>query len=106
MIAGLKPLFLVTPGSVSQKDIRRVERGCGIVMVECKEPDAARYSEPPIGADLDEQARAALSLLRVVISNPAENFSRAQLTKWFVEQLLSWKKPENIPPVKQAAKKA
>jgi hypothetical protein len=99
-LLGLRPLFLVKPGSVSKKDIRRVEKLCGICMVECSDPDAARYSEPPLGADLNEQARAALSLMRRVMSMPG-NFSKADLMQWFINELITWKTPEKVPPVPQ-----
>jgi hypothetical protein len=95
-----RPLFLVKPKSVSEKDIRRVERLCGICMVECAEPEMARYSEPPLGANLDEQARAALSLLRMVLRSESANFTRGELTRWFVDKLINGGKVQNVPPVK------
>ena len=101
---GLKPLFLIKPGSVSRKDIRRVESGCGICMVECADPDAARYSEPPLGADLDEQARAALSLLRMVMDSPTPDFKRADLTRWFVNEILRSRKPDTVKPAASVKK--
>jgi hypothetical protein len=100
----LCPLFLIKPGTVSRKDIRRAERFCGICIVECAEPESARYSEPPLGADLDEQARAALSLMRMIISSPSPDFKRGDLTKWFVNEILTHKRPENVPPVKTMSK--
>jgi hypothetical protein len=97
----LKPMFLVKPGTVSRRDINRAEKHSGILIIECADPDAARYQELPLQYDLDDQARAALSLMRVVISSPSPNFTRGELTKWFVEQLMNWdKKPENVPAVK------
>jgi hypothetical protein len=95
----LKPLFLVKPGTVSRKDIQRAERHSGICMIECADPESARYSEPPIDAKLDVQARAALSLLRMILRNGSSNFTRAELTKFFVEALLSGTSPTPIPPV-------
>jgi len=100
MSDGLKPLFLALPGSISRRDILRAEKMCGICIVECKDPDAARYSEPPLGANLDEQSRAALSLMRVIVSAGEQNFTRGQLTKWFVEELLTWKRPPEVKRVK------
>lgn len=85
---GLKPMFLVKPDTVSRRDINRAEKHCGICIIECADPDSARYSEAPLGADLDEQARAALSLMRKVLSVTDQNFTRGQLTKWFVEEIL------------------
>ena len=98
---GLRPMFLVKPGTVSRKDINRAERLCGVCIVECAQPDSARYSEAPLGADLDEQARAALSLMRMILSSQSPNFTRGDLTKWFVDILLaSHKQPESVGRVK------
>ncbi len=96
----LQPLFLITPGSVSRKDIRRVEKLTGICMVECKNPEAARFLDAPPDAGLDVQARAALSLFRIILRHPEQNFTRASLTKWFVEQLLEAPKPVPVKQVK------
>lgn len=95
----LKPLFLVKPGSVSRKDIERALRHSGVCIVECAETEAARYSEPPLGTDLNEQARAALSLMRMVIASPSAEFKRGELTKWFVDAILNGRVPEKVPPV-------
>jgi len=96
-----KPLFLALPGSISRRDILRAERQCGICIIECKDPSATRYSEPPLGADLEEQARAALSLMRMIISAPKTDFSRAEMTKWFVNELLTWNRPKDVEPVQR-----
>lgn len=97
----LKPLFLVKPGSVSRKDISRAERQSGICIIECAEPESARYQELPMTYNLNDQARAALSLMRMVVSSQVVDFKRGDLTKWFVEALLAWdKKPTQVQPVK------
>lgn len=96
----LKPLFLVKPGSVSRKDIHRAEKQCGICIVECADPEASRYSEPPLTANLDEQSRAALSLMRMVLRSPNTDFKRAELVKWFVDILIGERPPLEVPTVK------
>jgi hypothetical protein len=98
----LKPLFLVKPGSVSRKDIERALRHSGVCIVECSETESARYSEPPMGTDLNEQARAALSLMRMVIASPNAEFKRGELTKWFVDAILNGRIPEKVPHVAAA----
>jgi hypothetical protein len=98
----LKPLFLVKPGSVSRKDIARAEKHSGICIVECSEPETARYQELPMAYDLNDQARAALSLMRMVVSANTVDFKRGDLTKWFIDALLQWdKKPVNVTPTAQ-----
>ena len=97
----LKALFLVKPNSVSRKDIKRVEQQCGICIVECTDTDAARYSEPPLGADLDSQARAALELLRVVLRSSTPDFKRGDLLRWFVDELVNNQKPVDVGKVKK-----
>jgi hypothetical protein len=95
-----RPLFLTKPQTISRRDINRAEKLCGICIVECADPDATRFCEPPLGADLDEQARAALTLMRVIVNSDAANFTRAELTKWFVQELFLWKQPQTVKRVK------
>ena len=98
----LKPMFLVKPGTVSRKDIARAERHSGICIIECAEPESARYQELPLMYDLNDQARAALSLMRSVIASPTPDFKRGDLTRWFIEALLAWgNKPGQVPTVKK-----
>lgn len=101
----LMPLFLIKPGSMKRRDIIRAEKQSGICIVECAEPEAARYQELPISYNLDDQARAALSLMRSVISSPTVDFKRGDLTKWFVDALLSWNQPKQVLPVTLATSK-
>ena len=95
----MKPLFLVKPGSVTRRDISRAERLAGICIIECAEPESARYQELPMSYDLNDQARAALSLMRNIMTSPVADFKRAGLTKWFIEALLGWQRPANVPVV-------
>lgn len=77
----MKPLFLVKPGTMSRADIRRAEKLAGVCIVECADPEGSRYSDPPIDAEIDVQARAALSLLRVILRQESPTFHRGDLTK-------------------------
>ncbi len=98
------PMFLVKPGSMSQGDIERAEAKCGIVVVECEAPESVRLLEPPVDADIDLQARAALSLMRWVsasYSSQTPNFSGAMLIKHFVDILLESSRPESVSKVKK-----
>src|ERR1700676_4273517 len=96
----LKPLFIVKPGSVSRKDISRAEKHAGICIIECADPESARYQELPLQYNLNDQARAALSLMRIVLRSTSTDFKRGDLTKWFVEQLMAWdSETKNVEPV-------
>jgi len=97
---GMRPLFLVKPGTVSRRDIARAEKQSGICIVECSDTESARFCEPPLHANLDDQARAALSLLRMVLTQQSVDFKRGDLTKWFAQALLDGKRPEPVKPVK------
>ena len=55
-----KVLFLVKPNTVSREDITRAEQLSMICIIECAEPESARFLEPPLDAGLDRQARAGL----------------------------------------------
>lgn len=98
------PLFLIKPKSMAEADIKRAERRCGIVIIECDEPDAARFLEKPLSAPLDEQAAAALELMRHVMDNPSGSFDKSYLVKWFCRVLMNSPRPKPVPPVKGKAK--
>ena len=95
-----KPLFLVKPDTMSRADIRRAERLCGICIVECKTPDEARFLDPPLDAQIDVQARAALALTRIVVQHQETTFTRSTLLKWFVSHLTD-QAPGAVTPVKR-----
>lgn len=104
-IEGPQPLFLVKPGTIKRADIRRAEKNCGITIVECTEPDAARYSQPPITANIPEHAQAALELFRwIARAESHTSFNQRDMTKFFVEVLLRGHKPATVESVKQLKK--
>jgi hypothetical protein len=96
----LKPVLVVPPKSISRDDIEKVEAQGGFLVVECADPDAARFLFPPPEADLDQQAQAALALMRMVLSSQAHTFTRGDLTRWFVDVLLNAPQPKPIKPIK------
>lgn len=99
------PLFLIKPKSMSEADIKRAERRCGIIIVECEDADAARFLEQPISAPLDEQARASLELMRVVMSHPEnQQYGKSWLVNWFCKTLMNNKPAAPILPVKGKSK--
>lgn len=96
----IKPLFIVKPKTISRRDIKRAEEHAGICIVECSDPDSTRFLDPPPAADLDVQARAAISLMRMINKSSAVQFQRSELNKWFVDMMLDWKaQPATVPPV-------
>lgn len=98
----LQPILLVKPGTVSRRDITRAERKGGICIVECETPWQARFVEAPLHANIDEQARAALSLLRYVLNGPVTgtSYTRGELTKVFVDAIVNFNaKPAHVAPV-------
>lgn len=101
----LRPLFLITPGTMSRKDIRRAEQQCGICIAECKAPEQARFLEPPSLVDADAQARAALQLFRYIVQQTqgtTTTFYGVNLVRQFVDTLLSAPRPANVPRVEVA----
>lgn len=95
----LRPLFIVKPGSMSARDIRRAEKLSGIVVVECSDPESARYSEPPL-MDMDAMSRASVELLRTIMRQPSPELNRGTITKWLVEILLTGVNPSPVASVK------
>lgn len=106
MADAVRPLFLVKPKSMSRRDINRAEKMSGICIVECAEPDTARYSEPPLDAQIDLQARAALSLMRIIMRSNNTTFYRQDITKWFIDAILgeSVMLVERVPVLKTTKK--
>lgn len=99
-----RPLFLVKPQSISPADIKRAERLAGICIIECVDPEAARLLEPPLDADMDRQARAALALMRYVASYKAENnnhFTVGTLQKFILDVLVKESQPSKVPVIKK-----
>lgn len=102
--ARLKPLFLIKPNSMSARDIRRAEKLAGICIAECEAPEAARFLEPPIDADIDVQARAALSLMRYIVTETSTTtamFYGSTLIKRFVDMVIASPRPPVVPHVKE-----
>ena len=98
----LKPLFLVKPKTMSARDIQRAEKLAGVCIVECADPETARFLEPPIDANIDVQARAALSLMRYIVKSTGNSTTThygATLIKMFVETILSAPTPAVVPRV-------
>ena len=104
MSENVKPLFLITPDTISAADIERAEKECGIVIVACSSPETARFLEPPATATVSDQARAALSLMRVIINGEKleSYWTQGTLVRWFVRQLIDGKP---IEPVRKVGKK-
>ena len=99
----MQPLFLIKPKTISAKDIKRAEQRCGITIVECSDPETARFLEPPIDADIDAQARAALSLFRYIVrgtESPTTVFYGGNLIKWFTNTLIEQPLPPRVPRVR------
>lgn len=79
------PLVLVKPGTMSREDITRAEERSFICIVECTEPEAARFLDPPPYANIDAQARAAMSLLRYITGfKSTDSITGGALIKWYV----------------------
>lgn len=100
----LKPLFLIKPKTMSRADIRRAEKLTGIVIVECEQPESARFLDAPPDAGLDVQARAALSLMRYIVANGSgatATFYKGDLTRFFIDALLTAPTPKSVAPVKR-----
>jgi len=99
----IKPLFLIAPGTMKLRDIKRAEKLCGIVIAECTKSDEARFLEPPVLlADIDTQARAALQMMRYVIRETAStttSFYGANLIRSFVNMLVEEPRPTSVPRV-------
>jgi hypothetical protein len=97
-----RPVFLVKPGTISPRDIKRTEKQAGICIVECSDPESARFLDAPLDQDIDAQAAAALRLMRFVVSHNETSFTKGTLMKWFLEVLMTQPAPA---PVKRVGAK-
>ncbi len=100
----VKPLFLITPGAMKPRDLRRIENECGVVIAECKAPESVRLVEPPIDADMDAQARAALALARMLVFHDSSintTFNRGDLIRFFTNALMAYPQPKVIQKAKR-----
>jgi hypothetical protein len=97
------PLLVVKTGTVSKEDIKRAEESAFICIIESENPEALRILDMPLQtASLDAQSRAALSLLRRILSagNSTANLQKADLVQIYVEALIG--KEEVVPKVPSA----
>lgn len=95
----IKPLLVVKPGTISRRDIARAEKSASVLVIECADPESARFMLPPPESTIGDQAGAALSLMRMVLSTSEPTFTRGTLTKFFCDALLRNDKPKPVPPV-------
>lgn len=94
---------MILPDSMSKRDIARVERKGGIIIVECKNPAAARFADPPADAGMDAQSRAAMELFRWIASkDTAYSTNNGGAIQFFVRALINGGKPPSVEPVKRA----
>jgi hypothetical protein len=94
------PLLLVKPKTMSRQDIRRAEKLGGICVVECAEPETARFVEAPLHVGTDALAGAALALVRFLQGQPqGSNFGRNEIAKWYVDFILKSAGPAGTPAV-------
>jgi hypothetical protein len=98
------PVLMVKPGTVSKKDIELARNLGFILIIECSEPEAARFVEPPIPANMDDQTRACVDLFRYIIDCGGRDTTlyRADLVARWVRALMQGKRPESVPKTAKA----
>jgi hypothetical protein len=99
------PLLIVKPKTMSRTDIRRAEKLGGICVVECADPETARFVEPPVHMGGDAMAVAAVSLVRYVLaqSSGSVTITPNQIARWYVDILLKGSSPATSPSVAPVA---
>lgn len=94
-----KPLFIIKAGTMSSRDIRRIEKLCDVVVAESTMPGEERFLET-VFIDADAKARAAYELFRRIKDTQAERLDKSTLIKWFVDILLNGGNIETVKQVK------
>lgn len=95
------PVVIVKPGTVSKKDIERAEKKGMLCIIECAEPESVRFLDPPAGTQIEERARAAYKLMRVIVTTP-QHWSRSDLIAMWSNFLINYDEPKRVEPVKSA----
>ena len=96
-----KPVFLIPPGSISKRDIRRIEKSGMVIVAECSNAGGARFLDPPpLAVSLDARAAAAYELFRFIQHHSNSQFYKSEIVKWFVDILLREQKIEKVKTVK------
>ncbi len=63
----IRPVVVLKPGTMKPRDMKML-RSNGICVVECEDPSALRFIEPPVIGDYSLAERAAISLARVLMT--------------------------------------
>jgi hypothetical protein len=94
------PILMVKPGTVSKNDIKLARNLGFICIIECKEPESARFVEPPMPSSMDDQTRACVDLFRHIIENGSRDttYYRSSLVDRWVRALTLGKRPASVPP--------
>lgn len=102
----MRPIIILPPGAVSQKDMQRLRDNLCCVIV-AKDPSLVRFSEPP-PEGYTAQERACIRLCRVLLSktNRENNITGTNLAGLYVDMLLEGtpleiRAPESVLPVKK-----
>lgn len=102
-MSAFSPVLMIEPGSMTRADIGRMERRGGIIVVECSNPDTTRFADPPGHLDMDEHARAAMSLVRWIhAKDPQFSTNNGTAIQFYVRALLEGKRPQSVSAVKKA----
>lgn len=88
-----KPIFLVKPGTVSKEDIKRAERMACVCIVECTEPEAARFLIPPPVGDISAQGIAALKVMHWLSTKADTTVYKSTLTNFFTQLMVEQATP-------------
>lgn len=92
-----KPLFLVKTGSIARKDIQRIERLCGICVVEISHLDNGQFvTQPPIG-DTSMQARAAMEAMLLVAGHPNASIAVSTITDFYTKLSIEGSPKAEVP---------
>jgi len=98
-----RPVLMIVPGSMSKRDIGRMERKGGIIVVECSEPETATFADPPAHRTMDDQARASMALFRwLSIKGTSFNTNNGDAIQFWVRALIEGKQPEAAPNARKA----
>lgn len=98
----MKPMVILPKGLMVEEDMQRL-RDNGICVVECEDPDAVRFMDPPPGVGYERCELAAIELSRRVLSSTG-HLDTKDLASLYVKILLDGSRMELIPKAKKTGK--
>ncbi len=96
------PLFIIKRGSMSRRDIARIEKHAGLLVVESDDPASAVSVSKPCPSAVPMHAQVALELFRRITKALKTHYTKEQFLQEFCTILIT--EHDLVKPVTEAQK--